>query len=73
MLPAFEVTEAEQNLIEILREQTNPGDTFRLVIAREDGAWEIEWSSRNIRGPLSGRGVGRTFDESWENVSPSWA
>ncbi len=67
----FDVTEAERQLIECLREQAN--ESFRLEIRHEDGAWELAMSARYAGKQLSGRGVGATFDQAWGGVAPGWA
>jgi hypothetical protein len=65
----IELTDAELQMIECLREAQGEVANFRLVIERTDGAWEI----RMVLSPRGGRGVGTTFDEAWHNMAPDWA
>jgi hypothetical protein len=64
----MKISEQEQQMIELLREWES-GDDFRLEIIHDSGAWEIKLSGK---GKWT-RGVGKTFDEAWDNDSPSWA
>lgn len=68
----MELSEQEQELIRVLQGNSD-ADGFRLLIERQDGAWEIAMSA-----PLFGRGgrvrfkkrrgVGLTFEHAWDNV-----
>lgn len=69
----FEVTEAERQMIEILREQgdEDPASDFRLTVSRQGGAWDV-----TLEATLSGKakknaGVGPTFDDAWDNGVPT--
>jgi hypothetical protein len=66
-----ELSAAELQLIEIMREWADDPETYRLRIECADGAYEIELSMP-VRGKTA-RGVGRTLSEEWDNVVPSWA
>ena len=62
-----ELTDAEWQLIEMLREQQEDSGHFLLVVEHRDGAWEFAMS----HGGRSIRGVGATFDRAWEDDGPS--
>jgi hypothetical protein len=67
----FQVTDAERQLIESLR-QLRPGDdNLRLVIELADGGWEIDMSEPGTK--RGARGVGITFDQAWDGMDPYWA
>jgi hypothetical protein len=66
-----EITEQEQQLIEILREQE--GRDFSLTIGRQDGAWEVAFSVAPHDARNESRGVGASFAEAWDGMSPLWA
>jgi hypothetical protein len=65
----IELTDAELQMVEVLRNVQREAATFRLIIERTDGAWEI----RMMLSPQAGRGVGRTFDDAWISIDPDWA
>jgi hypothetical protein len=65
----FQVTEAERQMIEILREWQN-GSNYRLVI-EFGGGWEIDLSEPGTN--RAARGVGETFNQAWERMNPWWA
>jgi hypothetical protein len=69
----FEVSVSERQLIEILREWQGESDDYHLAIERADGAWEVKLGLRWKEKDKWARGVGKTFDDAWDNVSPSWA
>lgn len=69
-MAALELTDAERQLIEILR-QWHPRETYRLVLETVNGAWEIEMSEP--RAKRGARGVGTTFDQAWDGMAPRWA
>ena len=66
----MELSEQEQQLIEILREWTGD-DEYRLEIEHSLGAWEIKLSTPQKK--KWARGTGSTFDEAWDCMDPSWA
>jgi hypothetical protein len=69
-MPArIELTNAELQMVEVLRQVQGEAATFQLIIERTDGAWEI----RMMLSPRGGRGVGRTFDDAWISMDPDWA
>jgi hypothetical protein len=73
----IEPTDQEEQLLWALREWRGEID-YRVVIEFRDGAWEIALSARLPGKPPrsarpAARGVGKTFDEAWDNVAPTWA
>ena len=58
----MDVTEQERKLIECIRANN---DKFRLVIERQDGAWETTMSVP----PQISRGGGATFAASWDDMA----
>jgi hypothetical protein len=60
----MELSEQERQLIECLREQEST-DEFGVTVKLGGGAWEVDMSA----GQIKGRGVGRTFDAAWDNVT----
>jgi hypothetical protein len=73
----FDVTNAEQQLIECLREIGARRDEarFRLVIELDGGAWEIVMSEQieSLGKKIGASGVGATFDQAWIGMDPPWA
>ena len=59
----MDVTEQEWQLIECLREDH---DKFRLIVERQDGAWETTMSVP----PQISRGIGATFAAAWDDMAP---
>ena len=59
------LTDEEWEMIEIIQENRQE-DGFRLLIARKDGAWEIELKSKRV--PYPQRGTGADFNKAWSNV-----
>jgi len=66
----MEVTESEQQMLEIIRE--TDADGFRIMIERRDGVWEVSVAGKSQEKLLITRGVGPSFDEAWNNVAPPW-
>lgn len=67
-----DLTEAERQLIEILREQSGDSNVdIRLWFA--DQKWRIAmYTVANFKS-LGGQGVGDTFDEAWMTCAPDWS
>jgi len=68
----LEMTEAERQLIETIREQIDDRE-FRILIERVAGAWEIVMSVPPHNERNKARGVGGTFDAAWDGMNPLWA
>ena len=72
---AWEATEAERQLIEMIREPRRKNETFELRIEQADGVWDIELAGTVtlLDGRLvhnTARGTGASFDEAWDNMGP---
>ena len=68
----MEMAAAEQELNEILRENAHEAE-FRLLIERQDGAWEIEitYPVQTLQGGKKRctlRGVGASFEAAWDTA-----
>ena len=70
MKQPFELTESERQLIEIIRQQENDKTDFRLVIECVDRAWEIAMSISPHDESHGARGVGKTFNQAWDDMGP---
>jgi hypothetical protein len=69
----MKLTRQEEQLIEVIRENANDGG-FRLLLERQDGAWEVTLRAPLKRGQLgSARGVATSFAAAWDNMNPTWA
>jgi hypothetical protein len=73
---AMELTDAERQLIEIIRREFRDG--FRLSIEGQGGAWDIAMSGpvATLQGGekhASARGVGASFDAAWHGMNPTRA
>jgi hypothetical protein len=66
----MDITQQEQQMLELLREWAG-GDQYRLLIERQDGAWDITLSE--VGKPHTARGTGATFGEAWDDMAPTWA
>jgi hypothetical protein len=62
----IELSAAEQQMIEVLREWEDDAGTYRLTVECVGGAYEIELSMPD-RGKVA-RGVGRTLSKAWDDV-----
>lgn len=68
----MKMSEQERQLVECIREgATRDFDYFNITIVFEDGAWNVEMTSRRLGEPGAkrGRGVGGTFDQAWDDVA----
>jgi hypothetical protein len=66
-----EMTEQEEQMLEILREQQTSSEEFSLLIEHRDGAWDITLSVTLSPGkpPTRTRGTGASFDAAWDSNS----
>ena len=67
-----ELTEEELQMIEIIREWTGAAE-YRLLIEREDGAWNITLSEAPHDQGHTARGTGASFNDAWNDMAPSAA
>ena len=65
-------SQQELLMIGMLR-QCSGRDDFRIVIEFRDGAWDIKTSVAPHDRNHSARGVGRTFDDAWNDMNPTSA
>ena len=71
-------TEQERRMLQVLREWGG-ADQHKKIIELQDGAWEItqtgilESRIDHRKYQSSAQGVGETFNEAWDNMSPTWA
>jgi hypothetical protein len=74
----LEPSEQELQMLEMMREWSGK-DEFRVVIEFKDGAWETSLTGilvgrvSGVPKKMTSRGVGRTFDDAWNNMDPTWA
>jgi hypothetical protein len=67
-------SEQERQLLEALRD--HKGDSvsdFRLLVQKQDGAWDVTLSIAPHDELNSSRGTGSTFNDAWDNMLPLWA
>ena len=64
----------QERQLECLRDHKNdPASDFRILVQKQDGAWDVTLSVAPHDELNSARGTGLTFNEAWVNVSPVWA
>jgi hypothetical protein len=68
----MEATEQEQQMVEVVREHKVDAD-FRLLVERQDGAWDVTLSIEPHDELNTSRGTGATFNDAWGNMAPLWA
>ena len=68
----METTEQEQQMVEVVREHKAHAD-FRLLVERQDGAWDVTLSIEPHDELNTSRGTGATFNDAWGNMAPLWA
>jgi hypothetical protein len=68
----METTEQEQQMVEVVRERKAHAD-FRLLVERQDGAWDVTLSIEPHDELNTSRGTGATFNDAWGNMAPLWA
>ena len=68
----MEATEQEQQMVEVVRAH-KAGADFRLLVERQDGAWDVTLSIEPHDELNTSRGTGLTFNDAWGNMAPLWA
>ena len=68
----MEATEQEQQMVEVVRAHKADAD-FRLLVERQDGAWDVTLSIEPHDELNTSRGTGLTFNDAWGNMAPLWA
>ena len=70
----MEGTEQERQLLEVVREHEGDATSdFRLLVQRQDGAWDVTLSIAPHDELDTSRGTGATFNDAWDNMAPLWA
>ena len=61
------LSQQEEQLVEVLREQEGCQEDFSILIEHSSGAWDITTG----RGKHQTRGTGATFAQAWGNDQPT--
>ena len=70
----MEGSEQERQLLEVLRDHEGDATSdFRLLVQRQDGAWDVTLSIAPHDELDTSRGTGATFNDAWDNMAPLWA
>jgi len=70
----MEATEQERQMLEVIRDHgVDASSDFRLLIQRQDGAWDVTLSVAPHDELNTSRGTGATFNAAWDNMAPLWA
>src|SRR5262249_46479196 len=70
----MEGSEQERQLLEVLRDHDgDAASDFRLLVQKQDGAWDVTLSIAPHDQLNTSRGTGSTFDDAWDNMAPLWA
>jgi hypothetical protein len=70
----MEATEQEWQMVEAVRErEADTTSDFRLLVQRQDGAWDVTLSIAPHDELNTSRGTGTTFNDAWGNMAPLWA
>jgi hypothetical protein len=70
----MEATEQEWQMVEAVRErEADTTSDFRLLVQRQDGAWDVTLSIAPHDELNTSRGTGATFNDAWGNMAPLWA
>jgi hypothetical protein len=69
----MEATEQERQLVEVVREhEVDATSDFRLLVQKQDGAWDVTLSIAPHDDLSTSRGTGATFNDAWDNMAPLW-
>ena len=70
----MEATEQERQMLEAIRDHGGgTASDFRLLVQRQDGAWDVTLSIAPHDELDTSRGTGATFNDAWDNLAPLWA
>ena len=70
----MEATEQERQMVEVVRDhKVDATSDFRLLVQRQDGAWDVTLSIAPHDELNTSRGTGATFNDAWDNMTPLWA
>ena len=66
-------SEQERQLLEVLRDHDgDAASEFRLLVQKQDGAWDGSLSIAPHHEFNTSRGTGSTFNDAWDNMAPLW-
>ena len=69
----MEGSEQERQLLEVLRDHDgDAASDFRLLVQKQDGAWDVSLSIAPHDELNTSRGTGSTFNDAWDNMAPLW-
>ena len=69
----MEGSEQERQLLEALRDHgLDAASDFRLLVQKQDGAWDVSLSIALHDELNTSRGTGSTFNDAWDNMAPLW-
>ena len=68
----MKATEQERQMVEVVRDhRVDASSDFRLLVQRQDGAWDVTLSIAPHDELNTSRGTGATFNDAWDNMEPS--
>ena len=68
-----EGSEQERQLLEVLRDHDgDAASDFRLLVQKQNGAWDVSLSIAPHDELNTSRGTGSTFNDVWDNMAPLW-
>jgi hypothetical protein len=69
----MKATEQERQMLEAIRDHgLGTASDFRLLVQRQDGAWDVTLSIAPHDELDTSRGTGATFNDAWDNLAPLW-
>ena len=69
----MEGSEQERKLLEVLRDHDGgAASEFRLLVQKQDGAWDVTLSIAPHDELNTLRGTGSTFNDACDNMAPLW-
>lgn len=69
----MKASEQERQLLEVLRDRDgDAASEFRLLVQKQDGAWDVSLSIAPHDELNTSRGTGSTFNDAWDNMAPLW-
>ena len=69
----MEGSEQERRLLETLRDHDgDAASDFRLLVQKQDGAWDVTLSIAPHDQLNTSRGTGSTLNDAWDNMAPLW-
>jgi hypothetical protein len=72
-LTARASSEQERQLLEVLPDHdSDAASEFRLLVQKQDGAWDVTLSIAPQDELNTSRGTDSTFNDAWDNMAPLW-